>query len=193
VRRKQAQIAEIAPSAPLDAVPGAAGNPTVAAKIDRVEGEIRALEAERKRENATVDTYLARIRDAQLLQPELLELTRSYDQAKLLFDTAAAQNERARNSQDVEASQTGEQFQIQDRAFPPEIPFKPDSVLFVLVGITVGLALGLGSAAAREFTDQTVRCEDEFASHFPDLPVYGVIPNLEPARAKPGGVQRKLA
>ena len=193
VKRKQAQIAELARSAALVTAPGQAGNSTVAAKIEQVESEIRALERERARENTTVQAYVARIRDAQLLQPKLLELTRNYDQAKQQFDIAAAQNERARNSQDVEESKTGVQFQIQDRAFPPEIPFKPDSALFVLVGVVFGLALGLGSAAAREFVDQTVRCEDEFASHFPDLPVYGVIPNLEPARLGHGGANRRIA
>ena len=193
VKRKRAQIAETAGSAPLVAAPTAAGDPALAARIDGVESEIRALEKERARESTTVELYLARIRDAQLLQPKLLELTRGYDQAKQQFDSAAAQNERAQNSQDVEASKTGEQFQIQDRAFPPEIPYKPDTGLFVLVGVVLGLAFGVGSAALREFVDQTVRCEDEFASHFPDLPVYGVIPNLEPARLSHGGVNRRLA
>jgi len=193
VKRKQAQIAEIGRAAPLVSGAGPIANPTVVAKIETVESEIRALEHERARENATVETYLARVRDAQLLQPKLLELTRSYDQAKQQYDNAAAQNERARNSQDVEESKTSEQFQIQDRAFPPEIPFKPDSSLFVFVGVALGLGLGVGSAVAREFVDQTVRCEDEFASHFPDLPVYGVIPNLEPARLRQGGGHRRLA
>jgi len=193
VKRKQAQIAEIARSAPLVDGPGAAANPTSASTIEWVESEIRVLEHERARASTTVETYLARIREGQLLQPRLLELTRSYDRAKQQFDNAAAQNARAQDSQDVEESKTNEQFQIQDRAFPPEIPFKPDSALFVLGGVVLGLAFGVGSAAAREFVDQTVRCEDEFASYFPDLPVYGVIPNLEPARPSHGGVDWRLA
>jgi capsular polysaccharide biosynthesis protein len=80
---------------------------------------------------------------------------------------------------DLEESNTGDQFQIQDLASAPTAPFKPSVFAYVLAGIGLGIALGVGAAAAREFVDQSVRSEDEFASVFPGLAVYGVIPSLD--------------
>ena len=187
VKRKRAQIAELARTTPPNA--GAAGtleNPAVAAPPDSisvhiaaVENEIRALERDRARENAKVYAYIAHIGNAPRLQPKFLELTRDSDQAKRELDIAVVQNEQAQHVQDLEESKTGDQFQIQDRASPPTAPFKPDVFQYLIGGIGLGIALGVGAAAAREFVDQSVRSEDAFATMFPGLAVYGVIPSLD--------------
>jgi uncharacterized protein involved in exopolysaccharide biosynthesis len=151
------------------------------------------LERDRARANAEAETYRGRIRNAQLLQPRLLALTRGFGQAKEQLDIAVGQNETARLSQDVEAAKTGEQFQIQDRALPPDTPYSPDFGVFVLSGLCLGLFIGVAATAAREFVDQTVRGEQEFVSYFPDLPVYGVIPSLSVIHMRPHGSERRLA
>jgi len=193
VKRKRAQIAEFARSNPPGAAPDSPGASRIAAQIETVKRETLRLERELAREDASIATYRARLRNAPLLQPRLLKLSRGYDQSLQQLGIAMVRKDKAEYSKDVEESQPGEQFQIQDRASPPKIPFKPDFGMFLLIGIGLGIALGVGSAAAREFVDQTVRCEDEFASHFPDLPVFGVIPSLEPSRLRANGVHRRIA
>jgi uncharacterized protein involved in exopolysaccharide biosynthesis len=187
VKRKRAQIAELVHATPPAAVVATAPkNPSVAAppdasslQIAAVENEIASLERDRARETAQVYAYTARIGNAPRLQPKFLELTRDADQAKLQLDLAAVQNDRAQHLHDLEESNTGDQFQIQDPASPPTAPFKPNVFTWVIAGIGLGIALGVGAAAAREFVDQSVRSEDGFAALFPDLAVYGVIPSLD--------------
>ena len=182
VRRKRTQIAELVRALPPVAAMGApeiAPRPDpLAAQIETIENELRALRRDRVRELASIESYRARIGNAPRLQPKLLELTRDYAQLKRQFDTALTQSEQARHSQELEESKQGDQFQIQDPAYPPAAPYKPNFVLYVMAGIGFGLAIGVGAIAGREFVDQTVRGEEEFAAWCPDLPVYGVVPNL---------------
>lgn len=184
VRNKRTQIAQLSRVLEGDESgrPGAAAT----ARLDpasmqavAIENEIRALERERARENANIDVFRSRIALAPQRQQKLLELTRDYESVNQQFNTAVAQKEQAQRSQDLEESKKGEQFQIQDRAYPPTLPFKPNFIEYVLAGIGLGLALGVGATAAKELVDQTVSNEDEFLSFFPDLPVYAVIPSLD--------------
>ena len=186
VKRRRTQIAELVRSLPIAAATGAPASPRIATAFDpisvqitAIENEIEQRESERTRENAKILAYGARIGNSPQIQPKLLELTRDSDQAKRQLDLAVVQNEQARHAQDLEGSKTGEQFQIQDRAYPPTVPIKPNVYEYVIAGIAFGLLLGVGAAAGREFVDQTLRSEDEFAAVFPDLSVYGVIPSLD--------------
>jgi succinoglycan biosynthesis transport protein ExoP len=191
VKRKRAQIAELASATPPAAVvattpkaPSVAAPPDASSlQIAAVENEIASLERDRARETAQVYAYTSRIGNAPRLQPKYLELTRDADQAKRELELAAVQNAQAQHLHDLEQSNTGDQFQIQDRAFAPTAPFKPSVLAYVLAGIGLGIGLGVGAAAAREFLDQSVRSEDAFAALFPDLAIYGVIPSLDGSRS----------
>jgi peptidoglycan/LPS O-acetylase OafA/YrhL/uncharacterized protein involved in exopolysaccharide biosynthesis len=189
VVRKRAQIAAHLQSLPPVAAGVAVGDPALAAEIESVENELSSLSRELARENATIATYLARQQNAALLQPKVLQLNRGHEQARQQLDLAVARKNNAQHSDELEQSKSGAQFEIQDRAYPPKSPSEPDLGLFVLVGLGFGAVIGVGSTAARVFVNQTVRGEDEFATIFPDLPVYGVIPSLKSVRMRPGGVQ----
>jgi polysaccharide chain length determinant protein (PEP-CTERM system associated) len=181
VKRKRGQIAEFLRRQPAVASAEAEPSPSDPASVEIVaaEDEIRALERDRAHEAVNVDLYRRRIADAPQQQQRFLELTRDYATVKLQFDAAVAQNEQARRAQELEVSKLGEQFQIQDRAYPPAVPFAPDPVRYLVGALVLGLVLGAGAVAAREALDQSVWNEEEFAARCPDLPVYGVIPNLD--------------
>ena len=190
VIRKRERVAALVRPFPPPGLPGALSSPSANAglgplslQIDALEDEVKALEAERARETSNVATYEARIASSPRLQQELDQLTRGYEQVKQRFDNAVAQNEEAQRSQGLEASNQGDQFQVQDRAYPPAIPWRPDIFRELAYGIALGLALGAGVIAFRELVVQTVWGEQELAAKFPDLPLFGVIPSLAAAPA----------
>ena len=193
VIRKREQVAGLVRPLPPPGLPGALSSPsanaglgTLSLRIAKLEDEVKALESDRERESTRVASYGAQIANAPRLQQELLELTRGYDQVKRQYDTAVAQRHEAERSQDLEESHKGEQFQVQDLAQAPAVPFRPN--IFVLlsllgIGIVGGLTIGAVTVAARERIVQTVWGEDEFVEGFPDLPIYGVIPSLAAGRS----------
>ena len=161
---------------------------TSSPELARLQGEIRSLEADREREQRSVDTLRRRIENMPLRQQELAALTRDYETLQRQYDANFAQKEQAQRAQDIEAAKKGEQFQIQDRASPPTTPSAPKVPQILLLGLLGGLALGVGLAALLEFIDQTVRNEEEFAHRFPDMPILGSIPNLDVDAVAPGGL-----
>jgi succinoglycan biosynthesis transport protein ExoP len=145
----------------------------------RLQKEIKRLEADRDQQQALVDKYRQQLTDMPQIQQELDRMTRGYQGLQQEFDTATTEKERAKRAQDIENAKKGEQFTIQDKANPPAVPFKPQVLKLLLMGLAAGLGLGVGLALLLEFIDHTVKNEDEFASMYPDLPVLGAIPNLD--------------
>jgi polysaccharide chain length determinant protein (PEP-CTERM system associated) len=193
VRRKRSQIAQFQALHPgLSAPkPTADGGVPTSPEISRLEADIRALEADRRREQTNIDQLRGRLANMPLRLQELTNLTRDYDSLKTRYDQTSAQREQAQRAQDIEVARKGEQFQVQDRARPPAVPFKPNVVQLVMMGLLTGLALGAGAAVGLEFLDQSIRSEDEFAVRFPDLPILGSIPGLDSDETPARGLLRR--
>ncbi len=189
VKRKREQIAQFVLNHPEPNSPPSGDRPTGeqgSPEMARLEGEIRSLEADRQREQRNLDTLQRRIENMPLRQEQLAALTRDYETLQRQYDAYFAQKEQALRAQDLEAAKKGEQFQIQDLARPPVKPASPNVPQIVLLGLLGGLGLGVGLASLLEFSNHSIRNEEEFAHRYPDLPILGSIPNLD-ADTRPSG------
>lgn len=201
VRKKREQITQFKASHPMLAATkpgGGADQLESSPEARRLQAELRNLEADRARAQTQVNLYTARLANIPIRAQELADLTRDYDTLKKDYDTRVGQRELARRSQEVEEAKKGEQFQIQDLARPPAVPFQPVLMQFILMGLASGAGVGVGMAALLEFLDQSVRTEEQFADLFPDIAILGAIPNIVAGappkpRAKGGGSIKKSA
>lgn len=196
VKRKRGQIEQFKALHPELEAPKTARGDTqgvTSPEIARVEADIRGLESDRAREQGNIDELRRRLSNMPLRLQELTTKTRGYDALKARYDSTFAQKEQVRRAQDIEVARKGEQFQVQDRARPPAVPFKPNFVQLLMMGGLGGLAFGAGIAALLEFLDQTVRSEDELAGRFPDLPILGSIPGLESDKTPARGLLGRRA
>ena len=193
VRRKRAQIEQFKTLHPeLEARRAKSASGVISSpEIEQLEADIRGLESSRSREQTNIDELRRRLSNMPLRLQELTQLTRDYDSLKTRYDQTSAQREQAQRAQDIEVARKGEQFQVQDRARPPAVPFKPNFLQLLMTGLFGGLAAGIGIAVGLEFLDQTVRSEEEFAGRFPDLPLLGSIPGLDSDIAPPRSVFRR--
>ena len=129
--------------------------------MQRLEGQI-----------AEVDAKIARTPAHQTHVQELIENLMS------LSTTLEDLNEKkvaASMGEAVELVQLGEKFKVVETAVPPSRPTAPNRRLVVLVGTVLGIALGFGLMATREFSDQSFHTVSDVQATLA-LPVLGAVP-----------------
>jgi len=189
VKRKRDQIAQFKTTHPTLTVPkttDAGESP----EIKRLQTEQRNLQTDRAHEEAQLQIYTTRLGNMPRQAQELEKLTRGYDVQKREFETRIGQKAGAKRSQEVEEQKKGQQFEVQDKAYPPASPSEPVLMVFLFLGLAGGIGVGAGIAALLEFLDQSVRSEEQFVLLFPDLPILGTIPNLVASAPTHGGVTK---
>ena len=136
----------------------------VRAEIDLLQHQIKELELSagefRRRIAATPnveEAYNALIADRKNTQAKFDDLMRKHMEAGV--------------AQGLEKEQKGERFTLIEPARLPETPVKPNRLAIMLIGLVLGVGSGIGLAALREFSDDSVRSPEqlELVTKFPVL------------------------
>ena len=135
---------------------------------------------------ASINEYQARLNQEPVIEQQLADLTRGYDQSKSSYDDMLKKKNDSAMATSMELLQQGERFRIVD---PPNLPLKPDfpnRLKLCGVGLFVGLVLGAGAVAAAEKMDDRVYGESELRKLLP-VPVLSELPVIyDPADETPG-------
>ena len=97
------------------------------------------------------------------------------------FDDISKRFMEAKIAQGLEAGQMGERFTLIDAARFPEKPVSPNRIAIMIVGAVFGLGFGVGLAALREFTDQSIHSPEALAQSF-GFPVLAMVPVITTPR-----------
>jgi polysaccharide chain length determinant protein (PEP-CTERM system associated) len=185
---------EVSDAAPLPPTPPV--DPALRAQLDATEMEIRNLQAERERILADSAGLQGRVANTPRIEQELLSLTRDYDNIRRSYESLLDKRINARLAENLEKSRQSEQFTVLERAVPPSVPYGPNKLLLLAMGLAGGCLLGAVAALLREQTDSTYTDADELLRDFPGvqvlatIPVFsgsgstGAFPGLNRARAK---------
>jgi succinoglycan biosynthesis transport protein ExoP len=72
-----------------------------------------------------------------------------------------------------------EAVEIQAAANEPQAPFSPNQPTNLMLGLILGIVGGVGLAFLLDYLDDTIRTKDELAKIAPDVPLLGIVPNIE--------------
>lgn len=86
---------------------------------------------------------------------------------------------------EVERIGSGGSVTVIDEATTPSSPTSPNKTLNTIIGVLLGAILGVLIILVIELFDTRIKTEDDLVSKF-DLPILGVIPDLESALSKGG-------
>jgi uncharacterized protein involved in exopolysaccharide biosynthesis len=148
-------------------------------EIDSVKRQVDELKKKRASYRHRVESaprveegYRGMLVDRNNLQAKFEELNRKSMDAQVAYG--------------MEKEQLGEKFSIIDAARLPEKPDSPNIPAILLIGLVLGLGSGVGAAALKESTDDTVRDAAKLAADT-GFPVLTGIPEI----VTPGDVARK--
>jgi hypothetical protein len=107
--------------------------------------------------------YATRLERTPELEPDYLVLTRDRDTSGQKYQDIRSRLLEAKVSEGLEVQRKGERFSLIDPPSLPEKPDKPNRSAIVLLGCILALAGGLGSGAAAESLDHSIRTPEQLA------------------------------
>ena len=149
------------------------------AEIEAINRRIAALQKDQRGLQQEIALYQGRLEAAPVRESEQVELMRDYETVQDIYRSLLAKHEESKIAEAMEKGRVGEQFRVLDPALVPDRAFSPDRVKLTGLGIALGLLIGLGLVAAREFMDSTLNSEDDIRTVLA-LPVIATIPIFSP-------------
>jgi len=151
----------------------------IAAESGKISGAERqtlrsAYEAARGREQqlqGQVNSFRSNVLDLRNRGIQYNILQRDLDTNRSIYDALLQRFKEIGASSGIGESQAA----IVDRGVPPSSPFVPNVYQNLGIGLLIGLVVGLGTAFAIEFIDDTIKTPDDVINKL-KIPVLGVVP-----------------
>ncbi|NOT21519.1 MAG: hypothetical protein HOP22_02170, partial [Nitrospiraceae bacterium] len=149
------------------------------AQLNAATSSLDALRSSRKAVKERLMDYAARLERTPEMEPDYLFLTRDRDTSGQKYQDIRSRLLEARVSEGLEVQRKGERFSLIDPPSLPEKPDKPNRSAIMLLGFILALAGGIGSGAAAEALDHSIRSPKQIAqlTHLLPLAVIPFMPN----------------
>ena len=151
------------------------------AQLNSATATLGALRATRIAVKQRLQDYAARLERTPEMEPDYLVLTRDRDTSGQKYQEIRSRLLEAKVSEGLEVQRKGERFSLIDPPSLPEKPDKPNRLVIVLLGFILAVGGGIGSGAAAESLDHSIRTPEQLAhlaQGFP-LAVIPFMPNDE--------------
>ena len=147
------------------------------AELDGIRQRIDAYKQDEKSLSGQMANLSSRIEETPQHEKVIDDMRREYDAGESQFHSLLDKQLDAKLAVGLANSETGVVFSIVEPAGVPTVPYSPQRVRLLLMGVAAGLGLGLAMAFVLEQNDTTFGTVDDFQA-FTSLPVLGVIPHF---------------
>jgi polysaccharide chain length determinant protein (PEP-CTERM system associated) len=184
VRRVLSRLSQLESRASAEQKTGGAENdPVVTAtelRLEQAKREAFALQAKQHALEERIAALQGHIDATPRTEQELTTLTRDSGNLKENYFALLNKKLEAQMAAKLEERWRGESFRILDPARVPDRPFFPNQVLFVTIGIVVGLFVGLGIAMLADMLDHSFKSLADVETL--PYPVLSAVPYLKGRR-----------
>jgi len=151
------------------------------AQLNSATASLEALRKTRTDLKRRLEDYATRLERTPEIEPEYLVLTRDRDTSGQKYQDIRSRLLEAKVSEGLEVQRKGERFSLIDPPSLPEKPDKPNRFAIVLLGVVLAIGGGIGSGAAAESLDHSIRTPEQLAllTHLFPLAVIPFMPNEE--------------
>jgi len=148
---------------------------TLSSQLAGVQSEIGSMKRQVEELRRKRETFRKRIEASPRVEEGYRALLVERNNLQAKFDELTRKSMDARVAHGLEEEQLGERFSIVDAARLPEKPSSPNIPAILLIGLILGMGAGVGTAAVKESTDQTVHTPESL-ERGTAFPVLGSIP-----------------
>jgi uncharacterized protein involved in exopolysaccharide biosynthesis len=161
------------------------------AQLNSATSSLNALRTTRAVVKRRLQDYATRLERTPEMEPDYLFLTRDRDTSGQKYQDIRSRLLEAKVSEGLEVQQKGERFSLIDPPSLPEKPDKPNRPAIVLLGFILALGCGIGSGAAAESLDHSIRTPEQLA-RLTQLSPLAVIPFMPNEQDLSRAVKRRL-
>lgn len=163
-------------------VPKDADNPAyiqIEAQLSATRNDLTALAAEEERLRAERRGYEQKITLEPQTERDYRDLMRDYENTKVKYQELRAKQQEATVSKNLETDRKGERFTLIEPPLVPEEPASPNRPLILALGLVLSIGLGVGSGAAAESLDDTVRDRRDLVRLLAGPSPLAIIPSID--------------
>lgn len=91
---------------------------------------------------------------------------------------------RQREILEQHAVEEKDAVKIESNASEPTFPYSPNTTTNMTMGLVLGVVGGVALAFLLDYLDDTIRTKDELAKIAPDVPLLGIVPNIEARKSE---------
>jgi capsular polysaccharide biosynthesis protein len=121
--------------------------------------------------------YEQNLSTAPNVEREYTQLVRAYSNARTRYEDLETKMKNAALAQTMETQERGEKFTLLNRPKEPKVPYFPNRLGIILLGIVLGCAVAFGAAALVDSSDPTVRGIDDLQAIM-EVQAVGTVPFL---------------
>jgi uncharacterized protein involved in exopolysaccharide biosynthesis len=156
----------------------------IRAQLSSATASLQALKKSREGIKRRVNEYAGRLERTVEIEPTYLDLNRTREESVRKHQEIMSRLLEAEVSMELEVQRKGERFSLIDPPDLPEKPEKPNRPVIVILGLIAAIAGGVGSGAAFEQLDRSIRGREHLArlAGLPPLAVIPYVPNRDDLR-----------
>jgi polysaccharide chain length determinant protein (PEP-CTERM system associated) len=149
--------------------------PQLTSQLASLEAEIKDRNQRAKEMEAKVRGVQSRVEALPMIEQQFTELSRDYEVSRANYQALLQKKNQTGMTVEMERGAKGENFRILDPATLPQKPAKPNMGLVLASGLAIGLLIGGGLGALREYQDRSVHSERDL-QYYLRVPVLALMP-----------------
>jgi polysaccharide biosynthesis transport protein len=142
-------------------------NSPATVRLQLLEREAKRLTAEQARITSQISAYRGKIDAVPVREQQMAELDRNYSITKEHYQSLLDKTFSAGMAADLERKQQAEHFTILDRARVPERPFKPRRMLLLPGAFLAALMFSIGLVLLKDNMDSSLKVERQLKAMLP--------------------------
>lgn len=162
----------------------------IKAQVEASQAERASLLNKSKQLKADIADYEKRLASAPAVEREYTAMARELENTQLQYRLVSQKQMEAQSAQNLESERKGERFTLIEPPLTPEEPASPNRVVIVVLGMVLAIGGAIGSAAAREVMDNSVRNRRDLESLL-NIPPLAVIPFIETESDRADSIKRQ--